>query len=106
MPLTTRDGAAILRVNGIQTQSERYIALCDELHSLKVMGVTHARLLPQNVDMVAVAKIFEGLVRGDRPLSQAHFQLSEICRNQQFSNGFFHGVAGYRLVEPNTAALS
>ncbi len=42
MPLATRDGQAILRVNGIQTQSESYIELLAELPDLAADG-RHAR---------------------------------------------------------------
>lgn len=104
MPLTTGDGAAILRINGIQTQSERYVVLCEELALMKAMGVTHARLLPQDVDMVAVAKTFEALLRGEQSSSWVRARLTEICTNRQFSNGFFHGVAGLKFIEAGSAA--
>ncbi|MCZ7674794.1 MAG: U32 family peptidase [Roseovarius sp.] len=99
MPLETRDGTAILRVNGIQTQSESYIELLGELDELRGMGVTHARLLPQDVDMVAVARAFDGVLAGRTAPAEARVQLDAACPGVGFSNGFFYGEAGYRRIE-------
>ena len=99
MPLATRDGRAILRVNGIQTQSESYVALLDELPALAAAGVTHARLLPQDVDMVAVAGLFEGCLSGRIGAGEARAHLGGLCKGTALSNGFYHGVAGYRRIE-------
>jgi len=104
MPLTTRDGAPFLRVNGIQTQSESYIALLNELPNLAAMGVSHARLLPQDVDMVAVAEVFSSVLEGRISPEEAEVCLQAVCAGKQFSNGFFHGVAGYKYVEPKAGA--
>lgn len=98
MPLSTRDDQPILRVNGIQTQSESYVELLDELPRLDGMGVTHARLLPQDVDMVTVAGIFAARLSGAVGPDEARSQLAEACPERAFSNGFFHGEAGYRRI--------
>jgi len=47
MPLRTTDDRPILRVNGIQTQSESYVDLLPETERLVADGVTHLRLMPQ-----------------------------------------------------------
>ncbi len=99
MPLSTRDGQPILRVNGIQTQSESYVELLDEMSALRDMGVTHARLLPQDVDMVAVAEIFAACLAGRLAAEEARARLGALCGTRQFSNGFFHGATGYRRIE-------
>lgn len=99
MPLETRDGTAILRVNGIQTQSESYIELLAEMDELRGMGVTHARLLPQDVDMVAVARAFDAVLSGRIDPAEARAQLLAACPGVGFSNGFFYGEAGYRRIE-------
>lgn len=104
MPLATRDDTPFLRVNGIQTQSESYIELLNELPELQKMGMTHARLLPQDVDMVAVAEIFDATLAGRIALAEARARLSEICAGTAFSNGFFHGQAGYRHIARRAAA--
>ncbi|MGM0583644.1 MAG: ubiquinone anaerobic biosynthesis protein UbiV [Pseudomonadota bacterium] len=104
MPLATRDGQPILRVNGIQTQSESYLALLEELPELAGMGVTHARLLPQDADMVAVAQVFEALLAGRTGPDEARERLGSLCAGVGFSNGFFHGVAGYRRIARQAGA--
>ena len=64
MPLRTRNDASILRVNGIQTQSESYLGLLPETPRLVVDGVTHLRLMPQDVGLVAVAGLFRAVLDG------------------------------------------
>jgi len=103
MPLATRDGTAILRVNGIQTQSESYIELLGEMDDLRGMGVTHARLLPQDVDMVAVAHAFDAVLSGRIAPPEARARLDLVCPGVKFSNGFFYGEAGYRRIERRAA---
>lgn len=98
MPLATGDGRTILRVNGIQTQSESYVSLLDDLPRLRDMGVTHARLMPQDVDMSGVADVFRGRLDGSLDTTDASEVLAALCHGKSFSNGFFHGVAGYRRI--------
>lgn len=102
MPLSTRDGQAILRVNGIQTQSESYIELLAELPDLAAAGVTHARLLPQDVDMVAVAKVFDAVGSREFSVEEGRRRLASLAGTTGFSNGFFHGQAGFRRIGRKT----
>ena len=98
MALTTLDGQALLRVNGIQTQSESYVCLSDEVERLEQMRVSHLRLMPQAVDMVAVAQVFRDRLDGRHDAPQAEARLRTLCGDTGFSNGFFHGTAGYRRI--------
>ncbi|MBD3804858.1 MAG: U32 family peptidase [Thioclava sp.] len=98
MPLRTTDDRPILRVNGIQTQSESYIDLLPEAGQMIEDGVTHLRLMPQAVDMVAVATAFRYVLDGTRSLTEAESMLRQICDGISFSNGFYHGQAGYRRI--------
>ncbi|MGV6806048.1 MAG: ubiquinone anaerobic biosynthesis protein UbiV [Ruegeria sp.] len=98
MPLRTRDELPILRVNGIQTQSEGYLTLLPELGQLEADGVTHMRLMPQSIDMVAVAQVFRAVLDAGRSVDEAESQLRQICTDVPFSNGFYHGEAGYRRI--------
>ncbi|MCD9149056.1 U32 family peptidase [Pseudophaeobacter sp. MA21411-1] len=98
MPLRTRDDQPILRVNGIQTQSESYIDLLPETTRLVAEGVTHLRLMPQAVDMVAVAQLFRDVLDGKMPVDEADRQLAELSGDTGLSNGFYHGAAGYRRI--------
>lgn len=98
MPLATLDDQSILRVNGIQTQSESYVDLLPELPQLVADNVTHFRLMPQAVNMVTVAQIYRSALDGSFDLPEAEAKLREICGETRFSNGFFHGEAGYRRI--------
>jgi len=98
MPLRTRDDRPILRINGIQTQSESYVDLLPETERLIADGVTHLRLMPQAVDMIAVAEVFRAVLDRALDLSEAEARLRGLCEGTEFSNGFYHGVAGYRRI--------
>jgi collagenase-like PrtC family protease len=98
MPLRTRDDRPILRVNGIQTQSESYIDLLPEIPRLITDGVSHLRLMPQDVDMIAVAQIFRDALDGDCAAEEAEARVKALCADTAFSNGFYHGQAGYRRI--------
>ncbi len=103
MPLATLDGKALLRINGIQTQSESYIELLGELPELAAAGVSHARLLPQKVDMVRVAELFAACLAGRLEAGATREALARVCAGTGFSNGFYHGVAGYRRIAGQAA---
>lgn len=98
MPLSTRDGRPTLRINGIQTQSQTYLDLLPETAELTGMGVTHLRLMPQDVDMVAVARLFRDRLDGVTSQAEAAERLAALCPGAPFSNGFYHGAAGYRRI--------
>lgn len=98
LPLTTQDGQPILRVNGIQTQSNSYLTLLPELEALAAAGVSHMRLMPQRVDMVAVAREYRAVLDGTRSPQAAEEALGLLCQGTSFSNGFYYGQAGYRRI--------
>ncbi|WP_235857850.1 ubiquinone anaerobic biosynthesis protein UbiV [Marimonas lutisalis] len=98
MPLRTRDDRPILRVNGIQTLSESYVDLLPEAAHLIADGVTHLRLMPQAVDMVAVAQVFRDALDGRVPTGEADARLATLIGHAGLSNGFYHGTAGYRRI--------
>lgn len=98
MPLRTRDDRPILRVNGIQTQSESYVTLLPELPRLVADGVSHLRLMPQAVDIVAVSELSRAVLEGRAEIGQADEQLGALCAGTSLSNGFYYGQAGYRRI--------
>ncbi|MBA3909468.1 MAG: U32 family peptidase [Rhodobacter sp.] len=104
MPLRTRDDRPILRVNGIQTQSESYIDLLPESPRLIADGVTHLRLMPQAVDMVSVASVFRDALDDRLGVGDAEVSLRDLCANVPFSNGFYHGQAGYQRIAMSAPA--
>ncbi|MCC0048658.1 MAG: U32 family peptidase [Rhodobiaceae bacterium] len=100
MPLTTLEGERFLRINGIQTQSETYLCLAGEVPDIIAMGIRHLRLLPQDVDMVAVARTFHALACGALEPMAALDRIGELCAGTRMSNGFFHRAAGERYIAP------
>ncbi|WP_432817233.1 ubiquinone anaerobic biosynthesis protein UbiV [Sulfitobacter sp. JB4-11] len=98
MPLTTQDGQSFLRINGIQTMSQSYINLIEELPAMIGMGVTDFRLMPQDIDMVAVAKVFAETLTGLMTPAEAKAQFDALDFDAPFSNGFWHGQAGHRRI--------
>ena len=98
MPLQTLDHRPILRINGIQTLSESYIDLLAETGPLMKMGVSHLRLSPQAVDMVAVSHLYRHCMDGKISVTEAKRKLQALCAGVPLSNGFFHGEAGYRQI--------
>lgn len=98
MGLQTQTNQPILRVNGIQTQSESYVDLLPESARLVADGVTHLRLMPQAVDMVAVASVFRDVLTGKASAAEADSRLAALSGDVGLSNGFYHGEAGYRRI--------
>ncbi len=86
--LTTREGQAFLRINGIQILGEGLVDLGPELNELQHNGINLARLSPQTDIHVHI------------------HAWSEAIRTQQnlprtgSSNGAWHGQAGMHWVEP------
>jgi len=105
MPLRTRDDQPILRINGIQTQSEGYIVLFNEIAPMVSAGVSHLRIMPQDVDMVAVARVYREVLDTHLSVAEAEQRLGTICGDTPFSNGFYHGQAGYRRIAQAAPAL-
>ncbi|PKP68005.1 MAG: U32 family peptidase [Alphaproteobacteria bacterium HGW-Alphaproteobacteria-5] len=103
MPLKTVTGQPFLTINGIQTLSHSYVNLAVEIARMQAMGVSHFRLMPQRVDMVAVARIIAGHIAGAIDATEAEARLAALAMPAPFSNGFWHGREGRRQFGPNLA---
>lgn len=99
MPLNTQDNEPFLRINGIQTLSHSYVNLIDSVQSMAEMGITDLRLMPQDVDMVEVAKTFSETLSGEIDPTAANARLDALDTDAPFSNGFWHGKPGYQRTE-------
>lgn len=104
MPLCTSENQPILRVNGIQTQSESYVDLSREMAALEDFGVTHLRLMPQAVDMVLISRTYRDLLDGRLAADAAASEIRGLCAGSPLSNGFYHGQAGYRRIAAAAAS--
>lgn len=103
MPLTTVTGQSFLVVNGIQTLSHSYLCLAEEIDEMRDMGVSHFRVLPQRVDMVAVTRIFADRIAGRADGAETLARLEELNLPAPLSNGFWHGAEGHRHFGPRAA---
>lgn len=98
MEVTTLDGTPFLCVNGTQTMSYTVSTLLAELNTLKQAGVSHFRLWPQDVDMVAVANLYRAVLDGREEAGGAEAHLQQLVAFAPFANGFYHSVEGMRMV--------
>jgi collagenase-like PrtC family protease len=83
LALATREGAAFLRINGIQVQGEAVCDLSPELATLRALPVDILRLYPQARGMADVVAHFDEARR--RPVAPPPFGAR---------NGYWHGEAG------------
>lgn len=94
MEVRTINGEPFLAVNGIQTLSQTVACLMSEMPQMIAAGVTHFRLWPQAIDMVAVARLFRQVLEGtEDPLATTQ-SLATLVPFAGLSNGFWHGSPG------------
>jgi len=99
MAVETLADQPFLAVNGTQTMSYHYMNLLSDLTALRAQGVRRFRLWPQDVDMVAVARLFRATLAETIPPAEAEAQLADLCPGIEFANGYIHGRQGHLLVE-------
>ncbi len=104
LPADTIDGQGLLTVNGTQTLSNGYLVLLADMAALREMGVTHFRLSPQDVDMVAVAGLHRAVLDGRRASEDAAEALHRLTGDTPWQNGFLHGREGLAWVESASRA--
>ncbi len=101
MELETLDGRPFLAVNGTQTLSYAIGNLLAELDALCDMGIRRFRLSSHDLDMVAVAGTYRGVLDGRVSAGEAQARLSELASFAPFANGFYHGTEGAALIAPD-----
>lgn len=94
LPVSTLDGEPVLTVNGTQTLSSGTLVLADELSEMRAAGITHFRLCPQRIDMVAVAGIYRNFLDGQIDPELLRQKLAELDNSMSYINGFYHGREG------------
>jgi collagenase-like PrtC family protease len=100
MPIDTMDGRPFLTVNGTQTMSCRYVNLLSNLGALRAAGIHRFRLWPQDCDMVAVAKLFRGVLDGGLDAAEAGLRLRDLTPpDVEFSDGYVHGREGHAYID-------
>lgn len=103
LPATTVTGGDLLTISGTSTQTHGYAVLLRELDALRQMGVTHFRLSPQNMDMIAVASIYRDALDGKSSPADAEARLKALCGGIPFINGFYYAKEGLSWIEPRAA---
>ncbi|MGA9163489.1 MAG: U32 family peptidase [Thiobacillus sp.] len=89
LPLSTREGAAFLTLNGIQTQSAGVYNLIGELPALRELNIASLRLSPQSRHMGRVVEAFQGALAGEAiPADLTR------CMPGAAVDGYWHGRAG------------
>lgn len=93
-PVDTMDGQNILIVNGTETMSHGYVNLAAKLPELKDIGIRRLRLMPQDVDMVAVANLWRAAADGKASGGETAHRLRELCPEVPFVDGYWQGREG------------
>jgi O2-independent ubiquinone biosynthesis protein UbiV len=103
LPAQTVDGADLMTISGTSTQSHGYAVLLNELDELRKWGVTHFRLSPQDMDMVAVAQIYREALDGKLSVKDAEARLKALSGDIPFVNGFYYAREGLSWLEHRAA---
>ena len=98
LAVDTLDGRTIVAVNGTQTMSHGYVVLLREMAGLVAKGVRRARISPQDVDMVAVARLVRAALDGAIDADEATAQLRPVIGEVPMINGYLHGREGLAWV--------
>ena len=102
---TTVTGEDLLTISGTSTQSHGYVVLLNELEALRKMGVTHFRLSPQHMDMVAVTSMYRDVLDGKCTPKEAEARLLQMSDDIPFINGFYYAREGLSWMEHRAAAV-
>ena len=94
----TIDGIALFTINGTQTLTHGNAVLLSELAMLREFGVTHFRLSPQDLDMVAVATHYRAVLDGEQAADEVTAALHTLTGTTPWINGFLHGQPGRQWV--------
>lgn len=91
-------GQPILTVNGTQTLTHGYVVLLEEMQTMASQGITHFRLSPQDMDMVAVARLYREFLDGRISGDSVRSELKVLKESLTFINGFYYGREGLSFV--------
>lgn len=95
----TLSGQKILAVTGTQTLSSGCLLLAEEAREMQKAGITHFRLSPMDVDMVATARLYRDFLDEKIGANALRAALEKTMPGDaSFINGFYHGREGLAQV--------
>lgn len=94
LPVETIDKQAIWTIAGTQTLSAGTLVLAGEVIEMQQAGITHFRLAPQDIDMVAVARLYRDLLDGKGDIAAIIPALQALDSDLVPINGFYHDKEG------------
>ncbi|MCC9624503.1 U32 family peptidase [Thalassospira sp. MA62] len=94
MEVSTLDDAPFLAVNGLQTLSNTYVELSDDIEQLQASGVDAFRLSPHSLDMTKVSSLYRQLLDHLITPDELRHRLDEMKFPMTFADGFLHGHPG------------
>lgn len=92
------DGRPFMAINGVQTLSQTFCNVIDDIEELASAGVRSLRLSPHTVDMVAIARLFRAVIDKRVSAHNAKQRMAGLMPPAVFSNGFLHAQAGHQKV--------
>jgi collagenase-like PrtC family protease len=105
--LKTREQAAFLVLNGIQTQSARVHSLIDAWGDLTALGVDVARISPQSQHTADVIGLYDAVRRAALDGRSARTALLPLLPDRDRDcNGYWHGQPGQERIEPAALATA
>jgi len=100
MDVGTIAGQPFVTVNGVQTLSHTVHSAISDIDTLRGAGVSALRLSPQDCDMIKVTTLFHQVLAGHIDKEKAVIELQGLVGGIPMSNGFLHGIEGFRRSEP------
>lgn len=91
--LSTREEKPFLVLNGIQTQSAKFINLVSELDDLRSLGVDVLRISPQSMHTELIIETFYNCLQDTAAVTRAVAALDKVMPLGN-CNGYWHGTAG------------
>ncbi|MDB2415487.1 U32 family peptidase [Rickettsiales bacterium] len=94
LTINTVDGQDFLAINGLQTMSNSYCNLANEIGSLKEMGINNFRLSPHDTDMIKISSTYRDFIDDKISAEDLEEVLEDLLPEVDFSNGFYYKQAG------------
>ncbi|NQY43735.1 MAG: U32 family peptidase [Legionellales bacterium] len=99
LEVTTLDSQPFLTINGLQTMSYTYCNMLQELDYLQQIGINRFRIYPHDHNMLKIIDVYNDVLSKTISAEEGYNNLKLITPDVNFSNGFFHGTSGYKMIQ-------